>query len=135
MSLGSSGLQDWAVCDGNSLMTVLLRDSPMEIHRKLYQDNVMKRGGSYSGSVVPPPYVFDRIMEGEAFAFQIEDGLASNKHKLHKLDEAVTWGPSGYYFDLHLPIADEILDALWRFRDGGVVKKVSYVYMIGIYVQ
>ncbi len=108
-----------------SVMTIFLRDSPLEIHSKLYQENVMKRGGSYGGSLVPPPYVFEKIMVGEAFAFQIEDGLAANKHRIHKLDEVVTWGPSGYYFDLHLPIADEILDAIWHFIDAGVVKKVS----------
>ncbi len=106
------------------MMTIFLRDSPLEIHRKLYQENVVKRGGSYGGSLIPPPDIFDKIMAGEAFSFQIHDGLANNKHRIHMLEEEVTFGPTGYYFRLHLPIAKEIMEALWHFRDAGIIQKV-----------
>ncbi len=113
-------------------MPVFLRDSPLAIQRKIFDENVVKRGGFYGGGLNPPPAIFDKILSGEAFGLLIDDGLAANKHRIQMLQEEVTSGPKGWYLRLHLPIAKEIQDALSTFIDTGIVQKVNKI--LALYV-
>ncbi len=74
---------------------------------------------------MPPPDVVDKVMSGEGFIIQFEDGLAAHKHRVQILKEEVASGPAGYYFRLHLPIGKEIRNAILHFSDNGIIQKVS----------
>ncbi len=109
----------------NSILTTFLKDSPMDIHRKIYAENVLAFGGFYSGAVVPPTTIIDKILGGNYLAFLTDDGLAAYQHLFTVVQEEVNSGPAGYYFQINLPIKNEIVDALMLFRDIGILQKVG----------
>ncbi len=112
----------------NSLLTHFLQYSPIKIHREIYRESLVKRGGFYDlyliGAIRIPPEVTDKILAGQTLAFLIDDGMAPYKHKFTMLKEEVLSGPAGYYFRLHLPLFREIQKGLLHFRDAGIIGKV-----------
>ncbi len=116
----------------NSILTTFLKDSPMEIHQRIYMENVLTYGGFYSGAVLPPTNIIEKILTGNYLAFLADDGLPACQHLFTIVQEEVNSGPAGYYFQINLPIKDEIVDALMLFRDSGILQRVHRCYLCNI---
>ncbi len=113
----------------NSIVTSFLRDSPREIHRKIYAQSVLAHGGFYLGAVTSHPDVLNKIQFGDNLALLSDDLLTAYKHLFTVVEEEVNSGPAGYHFQINLPIMEEIVDALMHFRDSGILQKVKFCYI------
>ncbi len=79
----------------NGILTVFLKMSPMKVHRDIYEENVTKRGGYYTGSLTPPPNIIEDILSGEALTFLSDVTMAPYRHMFTELKEEVSSGQIG----------------------------------------
>ncbi len=56
----------------DSILTVLLKTSPIEGHVKVYEESLMKRGGFYPDAIVPQSLMESEILTGRAVTLLID---------------------------------------------------------------
>ncbi len=108
----------------NSVMPQYLEESPLKLQQRIYAESVVNRGGYYVGSVMPPQDIIDNILTKHQMALLTGDSQAAFKHMFSMVKEEANSGPCGYYFKPNLPLKYELLKALMRFRDTGIIQKV-----------
>ncbi len=106
-----------------TVMTLLLRDSPFEVHRKVFKEGLEKRGG-FVPEAIPPPEENQRVQDGLAVGVATDDTLTAYKHMYLYGKESFYSAYIGFYYFLKLPIKDEIDQALLALQESGVINKV-----------
>ncbi len=106
-------------------VTSLLRDSPFEVHRKVYKEGLELRGG-YTQTPVPTAELYQRVLEGRAVGIALDDAMAPYRHLVVLGKEVLTTGYVGYYYAPKLPLKKEIDKGLTVLQESGVLQKVTY---------
>ncbi len=104
-------------------MTNFIKESPFESHRQLYLKNLLVYGGFYEGAIMPNE-VKEKILAGRAITLLTDDGTASTKHIFSKSKEIIKMSLDGYYLRLGLPLKRELMTAIRRFEDFGIIHEV-----------
>ncbi len=111
-----------------AVMTILLRDSPFEVHRQVFKEGVEKRGG-YIPTPVPTAETDKRVQEGRAVGIAIDDGMAAYRHMYVFGKEALSTGYIGYYYFPKFPLKREIDNGLTALQESGILQKVTFYYL------
>ncbi len=110
-----------------AVMTGLLKYSPFEVQRRVFEESILKRGG-FIPTPVPTPYTRQRTLDGHAVQIASEDGMAPYRHTYVASKEAWTTGYIGFYFSLKFPLKDEVNRDLITLQEMGIMIKVmSYL--------
>ncbi len=107
----------------SSVLTHLLKHSPLKVHREVYRVSLLQRGGFYPNAYIPPE-VIEIILTGKAVTLLPDDSMAPYNDKLVLAKEKVAAVPVGYFFKRRLPMHDELTKGIRALMDTGVVAQV-----------
>ncbi len=101
----------------------MLANSPFKVHREVYAESLLKRGGYYVKTSIGPE-VLNKLMTENALTLAPEDGLVVFNHLMTRARGALPGTPIGYFYPINLPIKAELNKNLQYLRDSGIMKMV-----------
>ncbi len=112
-----------------SVIILMMRDSPFEVHRRAFHEGVEERGGYFESTVMPPDLI-QTIRDGKSVGIAPQDSMAPYQHFARPGKDVLTTGYTGFYYPNKQPLKKELDKGLQALYEAGITEEVTLLYLI-----